>query len=60
MLLVNVYFPTRDKETLQLEFLKLDESVFDQCDRDYLVLLGGDFNSILDGKLDYVGPKTHL
>ena len=26
--------------------------------RDYLVLLGGDFNSTLDGKLDYVGSKT--
>ena len=38
MLLGNVHFPTRDKETLQIEFLKkLDESIFDQYDRDYLV-----------------------
>ena len=60
LLLGNVYFPTRDKEKLQYEFLqKLEKSIVNISIPNCPMILGGDFiNTILDEKLDYIGPNT--
>ena len=59
VLLCNVYFPTKDKERLQVEFLvKLDKVMFDLEVRDHVILLGGDFNTIMNCELDYLGLNT--
>ena len=61
LLLGNCYFPTRDKEKMQNEFLeKLDACISKLYHSDMKVLLGGDFNTIMNGELDYMGPKTVL
>ena len=57
----NVYFPTRDKEQLQFRFLeKLDTLLSKKLIPKCSIILGGDFNSILDYKLDYLGPRIVL
>ena len=44
---------------MQSEFLeKLDISISKLYHSDMNVLLGGDFNIIMNGELDYMGPKT--
>ena len=59
ILLGNCYFPTRDKEKIQLEFLdKLDTHISKLYEPSQLVVLGGDFNILMNGKLDYMGPKV--
>ena len=59
LLLGNVYFPTRDKEKLQYEFLqKLEKSIVNISIPNCPMILGGDFNTMLDEKLDYIGPNT--
>ena len=59
VLLGNVYFPTKDKEKMQVEFLvKLDKVMFELEVRDYIILLGGDFNTIMNFELDYLGSNT--
>ena len=59
MILGNCYFPTRDKEKMQIEFLeKLTVQISQLYSQDQLLLLGGDFNMIMDGSLDYMGPKN--
>ena len=59
MLLVNLYFPTRDKENLQVEFLeKLDRVISKVWVPDCPLVLGGDFNLIMDGKVDYMGSHS--
>ena len=58
ILLGNCYFPTRDREKTQLEFLdKLDTHISKLYEPSQLVVLGGDFNILMNGKLDYMGPK---
>ena len=58
-LLGNCYFPTRDKEKMQLEFLEsLDSCISQLYNPEQFLLLGGDFNTIMNGNLDYMGPKT--
>ena len=57
-LLGNVYFPIRDKVQLQVDFLnKLNKSICEVFDKDYPVILGGDFNTLMDGGMDYEGPN---
>ena len=59
LVLVNCYFPTRDKEKMQIEFLEeLDNCISKLYNSGDLSLLGGDFNIIMDGKLDYIGPRN--
>ena len=59
LLLGNVYFPTRDKEKIRFEFLeKLDRAISQLVTPDCSLVLGGDFNIIMDGKLDHMGQKT--
>ena len=56
----NVYLPTRDKEQLQFQFLeKLDTFLLRRLIPECSIILGGDFNSILDCKLDYSGPYAY-
>ena len=58
ILLGNCYFPTRDKEKMQIEFLdKLDTHISKLYEPSNYLILGGDFNIIMNGKLDYMGPK---
>ena len=55
LLLGNVYFPTRDKEKLQYEFIqKLEKSIVNIFIPNCPMILGGDFNTRIDEKLDYV------
>ena len=59
LVLCNCYFPTRDKEKMQLEFLEeLHNCISKFQNTGQLFLLGGDFNTIMDGDLDYMGPKN--
>ena len=59
LMLGNCYFPTRDKEKMQGEFLeRLNVRVSQLYNQDHQLLLGGDFNVIMDGSLDYMGPKN--
>ena len=61
LLLGNFYFPTRDKEKKQFEFLEnLDTCISNFTCPEQLLLLGGDFNTIMNGNLDYRGFKTGL
>ena len=58
-ILAKCYFPTRDKEKMQLEFLEsLDSCISQLYNPEQFLLLGGDFNTIMNGNLDYMGPKT--
>lgn len=56
--IVNVYFPTSDKEKLQIDTLKELESHLDSQE-DPHVFLGGDFNVALDEVLDREGYISH-
>ena len=59
LLLGNVYFPTRDKESYKYEFLqKFEKSIVNISIPNCPMILGGDFNTILDEKLDYIEPNT--
>ena len=52
----NFYFPTRDKEKEQLKLLEnIEKIISDMWGPDYSTVLGGDYNLIMDRKLDYMG-----
>ena len=54
----NFYFPTRDKEREQIQFLKdLEKIILEIWSREYELVLGGDYNLIMDKKLDYMGSN---
>ena len=36
---------------------KLDKSIHKVFDSDYSMILGGDFNTVMDGSMDYEGPN---
>ena len=56
LLLGNIYFPTRDKVKEQMAFLDLiDQCISEVCSINDLLVLGGDFNVIVDENLDYSG-----
>ena len=56
ILLGNFYFPTRDKEKEQIQFLKGVEKVISEMwSQEYGLVLGGDYNLIMDKNLDYMG-----
>lgn len=56
LLLGSVYFPTRDKVKQQIEFLeKLDTCISRLHTLNCSLVLGGDFNVILNEKLDHMG-----
>ena len=58
MVLGNVYSPTRDKEKIQCEFfLELDRSLSLLAEDEYKILIGGDFNILMNMQLDYFGSK---
>ena len=55
----NLYFPTRDKKKEQLKFLEtIEKKISDMWDPDYSIVLGGDYNLIMNSNLDYVGSNT--
>ena len=55
----NFYFPTRDKENEQLDFLEnMEKSISDLWTPEYTLVLGGDFNLIMNKNLDYMGLNT--
>ena len=59
LLLGNIYLPTRDKDKLRFQVLeKLDNAISKLITPECSLVLGGDFNIIMDGKLDYMGPST--
>ena len=61
LLIGNCYFPTRDRERMQLEFLeKLNTCILKQFEPSQLFFLGGDFNTVMNGSLDYMGPRNIL
>ena len=61
LLIGNVYCPTRDKVQKQVDFLeKMDEIISDLYASNYSLILGGDFNVILNAALDYMGPNLPL
>ena len=54
----NLYFPTRDKEKEQLKFLNnLDKIISDMWSQEYALVFGGDYNLIMDSRLDYMGAN---
>ena len=56
MIFGNLYFPTRDKEKMQIEFLSIvDKVISEMLAPEYTIVLGGDFNVIMNKKLDYMG-----
>lgn len=59
LILGSVYFPTRNKENAQCDFLsdlnKIICSVFSQ---EYSLIIGGDFNVIMNHNLDYMGASN--
>lgn len=56
LVLVNVYMPTADKESLQRSSLALlDENLSDY--QEFNIILGGDFNVVLDPSLDRMSYK---
>ena len=56
LLLGSVYFPTRENVQRQVDFLdKIDNCISDLYSDNYSLILGGDFNLILNEKLDYMG-----
>ena len=60
-LLVNCYFPTRDKEKMQIEFLdELENCISKIYSSGDTIILGGDFNMIMNGDLDYMGPRKSI
>ena len=55
----NFYFPTRDKEKEQLKLLEdIENIISDMWAPDFATVLGGDYNLIIDGKLDYMGSNV--
>ena len=61
LLLGNVYFPTRERVNQQISFLeKLDNCFSDLNSSNYSLVVGGDFNIIMNKDLDYMGPSTNL
>ena len=59
ILLGNFYFPTRDKEKEQIQFLKdVEKIISEMWSQEYELVLGGDFNLIMDKKLDYMGSNS--
>ena len=54
----NFYFPTRDKKKEQLQLLEtIEKTISDTWGPDYSTVLRGDYNLIMDRKLDYVGSN---
>ena len=54
LLLCNVYFPTKDKQTEQLDFINyITNQLIEFSDKN--IILGGDFNLCLDSSLDKFG-----
>ena len=61
LIIGNFYFPTRDKENLQIDLLtQLDVDVYRLMDQDCSLIFGGDFNTIMNEELDYMGMRTGL
>ena len=58
ILLGNFYFPTRDKEKEQIQFLKdVEKIISEMWSQEYELVLGGDFNLIMDKKIGLYGVK---
>ena len=61
LLLGNVYAPTREKVQHQINSLeKLDNCLSNLHSSDYSIILGGDFNVVMNKDLDYMGTSTNL
>ena len=59
IILGNVYSPTRDKEQIQCKFFsELDRVISSLAADGYRILIGGDFNVIMNMALDYFGSRT--
>ena len=58
MILGNIYSPTRDKEQVQCDFfLELDRVLSTLAEDGYKILMGGDFNVLMNMALDYFGSR---
>ena len=58
IILGSVYFPTRNKETLQCNFLSdLDKILSSVVSQEYSLIVGGDFNIAINRNLDYMGAN---
>ena len=52
-------FPTRNKEKEQLKLLEnIEKIISDMWAPDYATVLGGDYNLIIDGNVDYMGSNV--
>ena len=59
IVLGNVYFPTRQNETDQVQFLNiLSDKLYKDNAGEFSFILGGDFNVIRDKNLDYMGQSS--
>ena len=60
LILGNVYFPTRNFESDQLQFLRKLRNNLAKLNKDnYPVIIGGDFNMIRDIEFDYNGKSSN-
>ena len=59
IILINIYAPTKDKPTEQLNFLHILKGLVDKYS-DKAIILGGDFNTYLDTSIDKLGGKNEL
>ena len=57
LIIINVYAPTKDKHSLQINFIENIKSKIDEYS-DKNIILGGDLNTYLNIKLDKKGGKT--
>ena len=61
LLLGNVYFPTRDRVQRQIDFLvNFNDCLSNLYSMNYSLILGGDFNVVMNKDLDYMGVSTNL
>ena len=59
IILANVYFPTRDKENAQCDMLAdLNEKISSLFSEGYTIIIGGDFNVVMNRELDYMGSSN--
>ena len=61
IILVNVYFPTSNKENAQCEMLiDLDKLISSLLSEEYSIIIGGDCNVVMNRDLDYMGSSSLL
>ena len=57
LVLINIYAPTKDKNTLQNNFLTYLHTIIDNCS-DKKLMIGGDFNICLNPSKDKLGGRS--